>query len=62
VSRDRSRIIFVVFLIFKSEDLAFDPMGSLSTELGEMIVYSLLDESKQIAAKMKLKKVSKQSP
>ena len=48
--------------VFKSEDLALDTMGALSTELGEMNVYSLLEESKQIAAKMKLKKVSKQSP
>lgn len=48
--------------IFKSEDLALDPMGALSTELGEMNVYSLLEESKQIAAKMKVKKASKPAP
>jgi hypothetical protein len=35
--------------IFRSEELALDTTSSLSKELGDMNVYSLLEESKQIA-------------
>jgi len=38
-----------VLEIFRSEELALDTTASLSKELGDMSVYSLLEESKQIA-------------
>jgi hypothetical protein len=42
--------------IFKSEENPLDPLGSLAKELLDMSIYSLLEETKQIAAKMKFKK------
>jgi hypothetical protein len=42
--------------IFKSEENPLDPLGTLAKELRDMSIYSLLEETKQIAAKMKLKK------
>ena len=42
--------------IFKSEENPMDPLGTLAKELRDMSVYSLLEETKQIAEKMKFKK------
>lgn len=42
--------------VFRSEESESDTMNSLIKNLGDMNVYSLLEEGKQIAAKMKLKK------
>lgn len=42
--------------IFKSEDLALEPSTPLSKELRDMNVYSLLEESKKIASKVKFKR------
>jgi hypothetical protein len=42
--------------VFRSEESESDGMSSLIKNLGDMNVYSLLEEGKQIAAKMKLKK------
>ena len=42
--------------IFKSEENPLDPLGTLAKELRDMSVYSLLEETKQIAEKMKFKK------
>jgi len=49
-----------VLEIFRSEELALDTTTSLSKELGDMNVYSLLEESKQIA--QIAKKVKKPGP
>lgn len=49
-----------VLEIFRSEELALDTTTSLSKELGDMNVYSLLEESKQIA--QIAKKVKKPCP
>jgi hypothetical protein len=49
-----------VLEIFRSEELALDTTTSLSKELGDMNVYSLLEESKQIA--QIAKKVKKVGP
>jgi hypothetical protein len=49
-----------VLEIFRSEELALDTTTSLSKELGDMSVYSLLEESKQIA--QIAKKVKKPCP
>ena len=49
-----------VLEIFRSEELALDTTSSLSKELGDMNVYSLLEESKQIA--QIAKKVKKPCP
>ena len=49
-----------VLEIFKSEELGLDTTTSLSKELGDMNVYSLLEESKQIA--QIAKKVKKPCP
>jgi hypothetical protein len=49
-----------VLEIFRSEELALDTTTSLSKELGDMDVYSLLEESKQIA--QIAKKVKKPCP
>jgi hypothetical protein len=42
--------------VFKSEGNSLDPLGTLAKELRDMSIYSLLEETKQIAEKMKLKK------
>jgi len=48
-----------VLEVFRSEELALDTTSSLSKELGDMSVYSLLEETKQIAQiAKKVKKVS----
>jgi hypothetical protein len=49
-----------VLEIFRSEELALDTTSSLSKELVDMNVYSLLEESKQIA--QIAKKVNKVGP
>jgi len=42
-----------VLEVFRSEELAFDTTSALSKELSDTDVYSLLEESKQIAKKVK---------
>jgi len=42
--------------IFKSEENPLAPLGTLAKELRDMSIYSLLEETKQIAEKMKFKK------
>jgi hypothetical protein len=42
--------------IFRSEENPLAPLGTLSKDLLDMSIYSLLEETKQIAAKMKFKK------
>ena len=50
-----------VLEVFRSEGLALDTTSSLSKELGDMSVYSLLEETKQIAQiAKKVKKVSQE--
>jgi hypothetical protein len=50
-----------VLEVFRSEELALDTTSSLSKELGDMSVYSLLEETKQIAQiAKKVKKVSQE--
>jgi len=50
-----------VLEVFRSEGLALETTSSLSKELGDMSVYSLLEESKQIAQiAKKVKKVSQE--
>jgi len=50
-----------VLEVFRSEGLAVDTTSSLSKELGDMSVYSLLEETKQIAQiAKKVKKVSQE--
>jgi hypothetical protein len=50
-----------VLEVFRSEELALDTASSLSKELGDMSVYSLLEETKQIAQiAKKVKKVSQE--
>lgn len=43
--------------VFRTEENPLDPLSVLSKDLSDMNVYSLLEESKEIATKMRLKKV-----
>ncbi len=43
--------------VFRTEENPLDPLSVLSKDLSDMSVYSLLEETKEIATKMRLKKV-----
>ena len=60
--RQEEEKIESVLEVFRSEELALEATSALSKELGDMSVYSLLEETKQIAQiAKKVKKASKES-
>lgn len=48
--------------VFKSEESELDTLGALTKDLANMSIYSLLEESKQVAAKMRSNKKEGEAP
>jgi hypothetical protein len=48
--------------VFRSEESESDTLGALTKDLANMSIYSLLEESKQVAAKMRSNKKEGEVP